>query len=139
MFFRPFLVASATEGPCNTATDLAREDISEGWTGLPVRLALKIVDSNCNPLAGAVVKIWHTNIAGTYSGQTPNNAFCLKDQSYATMDFMRGVQTTSSAGVVYFDTCYPGWYPGRTTHIHFKVLLDARVRTGRVLRQGVGR
>src|SRR5262245_26474566 len=49
------LVATTTEGPCTTATDLVREDISEGWTGLPVRFALKVVDSSCNPLAGATV------------------------------------------------------------------------------------
>jgi protocatechuate 3,4-dioxygenase beta subunit len=115
------LVSTTTEGPCNTATDLDREDISEGWTGLPVRLALKVVDSSCNPLAGAVVKIWHTNILGSYSGQTPSNSFCLKQQSYATMDFMRGVRTTSSAGIVYFDTVFPGWYPGRAIHIHFQI------------------
>ena len=24
-----------------------------------------------------------------------------------------------------FATIYPGWYPGRTPHIHFKVFLDA--------------
>jgi protocatechuate 3,4-dioxygenase beta subunit len=26
---------------------------------------------------------------------------------------------------VRFVTIYPGWYPGRTPHIHFKVFLDA--------------
>ena len=115
------IVASTTAGPCTTATDLAREDISEGWTGLPVRLALKVVDGNCNALGGATVKIWHTNIVGSYSGQTPNNAFCVLQPQFASMDFMRGVQTTSSAGIVYFDTCYPGWYPGRAIHFHFQI------------------
>jgi protocatechuate 3,4-dioxygenase beta subunit len=86
-----------------------------------MRLALKVVDSSCTPLAGAVVKIWHTNIVGSYSGQTPSNGFCLKDQAYSSMNFMRGVRTTSSAGVVYFDSCYPGWYPGRAIHIHFQI------------------
>jgi protocatechuate 3,4-dioxygenase beta subunit len=119
------LVASTTEGPCTTATDLVREDVSEGWTGLPVRLALKVVDTSCQPLAGADVKIWHTNIVGSYSGQTPNNGFCLEQSSFATMNFMRGVQTTNSAGVVYFDTCYPGWYPGRAIHIHFQIKMGA--------------
>jgi protocatechuate 3,4-dioxygenase beta subunit len=115
------LVASTTQGPCTTATDLAREDVSEGWAGLPVRLALKVVNSSCTPLAGATVKIWHTNVGGSYSGQTPNNAMCLETQSYSAMNFMRGVQTTSSAGIVYFDTCFPGWYMGRAIHIHFQI------------------
>jgi protocatechuate 3,4-dioxygenase beta subunit len=115
------IVAATTAGPCTTASDLAREDVSEGWTGLPVRLALRVIDAACNPVVGAVVKIWHTNISGSYSGATPNNAFCLKQASYSSMNFFRGVQTTNASGVVYFDTCYPGWYPGRAIHIHFQV------------------
>jgi protocatechuate 3,4-dioxygenase beta subunit len=115
------LVASTTAGPCTTATELAREDVSEGNTGLPMRLAIRVVDSACNPIAGATVIIWHTNIEGSYSGQTPNNAFCLMNQAYSAVNFFRGVQTTNAAGIVYFDTCYPGWYPGRAIHVHFQV------------------
>lgn len=116
------LVATTTDGPCTTTTDLDREDISEGWTGLPVRLALRVVDAaNCTPLAGVTIKIWHTNIEGSYSGQTPNNGMCLKSQSYAANNFFRGVQTTDDEGVAYFDTCFPGWYRGRAVHIHFQV------------------
>jgi protocatechuate 3,4-dioxygenase beta subunit len=34
---------------------------------------------------------------------------------------------------VSFETIYPGWYAGRATHIHFKVLLDDRnVLTGQM-------
>jgi protocatechuate 3,4-dioxygenase beta subunit len=117
------LVVSTTEGPCTTATDLEREDISEGLTGLPVRLALRVIDSSCTPIAGAVVKIWHTNAEGSYSGVTPNPNMCLATQSYASMNFMRGVQTTDANGVVYFDTCFPGWYSGRAIHIHFQVMI----------------
>jgi protocatechuate 3,4-dioxygenase beta subunit len=35
----------------------------------------------------------------------------------------RGVQMTDSNGEVAFTTVYPGWYPGRATHIHFRVYL----------------
>lgn len=115
------IVAATTLGPCTTANDLLREDVSEGWTGLPLRLALRLVDSACQVLPGATVKIWHTNIEGSYSGQTPNNGLCLQQPSYASADFFRGVQTTDAAGIVYFDTCFPGWYPGRAIHIHFQV------------------
>ncbi|HLL25270.1 MAG TPA: hypothetical protein VK427_24210 [Kofleriaceae bacterium] len=115
------VVASTTDGPCTTPSDLSRGDISEGWGGLPMRLALRIVDASCNPVAGAIVKVWHTNIGGSYSGATPNNGLCLKQPSYASLNFHRGVQTTNRAGVVYFDTCFPGWYPGRAIHIHFQV------------------
>src|SRR5262245_18487814 len=120
------LVATTTQGPCTTEDDLLREDVSEGWTGLPVRLALRVVDSSCNPLPGATVKIWHTNLEGSYSGQTPNNGMCLKDQAYASQNFHRGIQITDADGTVFFDTCFPGWYRGRAIHIHFQVKDDTR-------------
>jgi protocatechuate 3,4-dioxygenase beta subunit len=37
---------------------------------------------------------------------------------------MRGTQFTAADGTVEFSTVYPGWYPGRTPHIHVKVFLD---------------
>ncbi|MGD9765826.1 MAG: protocatechuate 3,4-dioxygenase [Candidatus Binatia bacterium] len=115
------LVASATAGPCTTETDIVRQDISERWGGLPLRLALKIVDASCTPLGGVRVRIWHTNREGSYSGQTPYNRICLQRPSYATANFFRGVQTTAADGTVFFDTCFPGWYGGRAVHIHFQV------------------
>ncbi|MBX3159749.1 MAG: protocatechuate 3,4-dioxygenase [Deltaproteobacteria bacterium] len=116
------LIATTTEGPCTTATGLAREDVSEGLTGLPVRLALKIVDASCAPLAGATVKIWHTNLEGSYSGETPNPNMCLTTSAYSAQNFMRGTQVTAADGTAFFDTCFPGWYRGRAVHIHIQVL-----------------
>lgn len=120
------LVATTTAGPCSTATHLDREDVSEGWTGLPMRLGIRVVDTDCQPLAGAMVRIWHTNAGGSYSGQTPRNDFCLLDQDYARDDFFRGERTTSDDGVVWFDSCLPGWYPGRAIHVHFDVVQGGR-------------
>jgi protocatechuate 3,4-dioxygenase beta subunit len=37
--------------------------------------------------------------------------------------FLRGVQLTSAQGLAEFETIYPGWYQGRTIHIHMKVHL----------------
>jgi protocatechuate 3,4-dioxygenase beta subunit len=34
---------------------------------------------------------------------------------------LRGAQRTDAAGLAQFDTIYPGWYQGRTPHIHVKV------------------
>lgn len=124
------LVATTTEGPCNTSKSLVREDISEGLTGLPVRLALKVVDSSCTPIANASVKIWSTRPDGIYTGETPNPSFCSENnQAAIATDAMRGVQVTDADGEVFFDTCYPGWYPGRAIHIHFLVTVGgARTR-----------
>ncbi len=35
--------------------------------------------------------------------------------------FLRGSQITDASGLVQFESIYPGWYPGRAVHIHFKV------------------
>jgi hypothetical protein len=44
----------------------------------------------------------------------------------ATVDetYLRGTQVTNAERVVEFVTIYPGWYSGRTVHIHCKVHLD---------------
>ncbi len=115
------LVATTTEGPCTTADDQEREDISEAYSGLPVRLVLQVVDTQCQPLTNVTVEVWHSNTEGSYSGDTPNNNMCLQQQSYASEDFFRGIQSTDDDGEVYFDTCFPGWYRSRAVHLHFQV------------------
>jgi protocatechuate 3,4-dioxygenase beta subunit len=127
------LATAATEGPCTEEADQVRQDISEGYTGLPVRLALRVVDSSCTPIAGAKVKVWHTQITGSYSGNTPNNGMCLKDQADASKHYFRGAQTTDESGRVDFDTCFPGWYRGRCIHIHFTVSLNGRSFTSQLV------
>jgi protocatechuate 3,4-dioxygenase beta subunit len=37
------------------------------------------------------------------------------------LTFLRGIQMTGWDGTVRFRTVFPGFYPGRTNHIHFKV------------------
>ncbi len=39
-------------------------------------------------------------------------------------NFRRGLQLTNADGVVEFQTIYPGWYRGRTVHIHRMVHTD---------------
>lgn len=34
---------------------------------------------------------------------------------------------TGDSGIAHFDTIYPGWYRGRTAHIHYKVFLEDRM------------
>lgn len=119
------LIGATTLGPCIVEEEFDREDVSEGWDGVPLRLGLKIVDGACNPIVGAKVKIWHTSYSGSYSGETPHNDTCLMNQDYASQNFFRGNQTTDENGVVFFDTCFPGWYPGRVIHIHFQVIVNS--------------
>jgi protocatechuate 3,4-dioxygenase beta subunit len=116
------LVCATTAGPC-TAPTTSRVDVSDGLVGLPVRLALKIVRADtCAPVQGAVVEIWHTQRTGVYSGQTPSPGFCSGGDAEApTKNYFRGTQTSDANGRVDFDTCFPGWYPGRCIHIHVSV------------------
>jgi len=127
------LLVAATEGPCTEAGDLERKDVSEGYTGLPMRLALRVVDGSCAPLSNAKVKIWHTQVTGSYSGNTPNARMCLKDQADSAKHYFRGVQYTDAQGRVDFDSCFPGWYQGRCIHIHFTVTANGRSFTSQII------
>lgn len=126
----PLLVCETTAGPC-TAPAPDRVDVSEGRPGLPVRLVLKLVTAEtCAPIAGAVVEIWHTQTSGVYSGQTPSPGFCSGgDADAPNHSYFRGTQTSGANGRVAFDTCFPGWYPGRAIHIHFSVTIAGTRRT----------
>ncbi len=82
---------------------------------MPLRLAVRVRGADaCEALENAVVDIWHADAGGTYSG--------FEDGAGET--FLRGAQVTDRDGIVEFKTIYPGWYPGRTTHIHAKVHVD---------------
>lgn len=112
---------SLTEGPYFVDEDLNRRDIrldTDGsiQPGLPLSLAINVsqlVDCNPVPLTGAYVDIWHCNAAGVYSDIAQQNA--------SGRTFLRGYQSTDRHGNVYFLTIYPGWYQGRSVHIHVKV------------------
>jgi protocatechuate 3,4-dioxygenase beta subunit len=86
-----------------------------------MRLSLLVVDEDCLPIEGAKVKVWHTQISGSYSGDPPTEYPCLLDPVDITKHYFRGVQTTDDAGRVDFDSCFPGWYPVRAIHIHFTI------------------
>jgi protocatechuate 3,4-dioxygenase beta subunit len=47
----------------------------------------------------------------------------VTDRSFDTTgeDWLRGYQVADADGRVVFRTIYPGWYQGRTIHIHFKI------------------
>lgn len=114
------LTCAMTLGPCYGET-MERQDISEGVDGLPVRLALRIVDDNCAPVAGAVVDIWHAAPNGLYSGRDTDEMCTNGNAAALAGRWFRGYGTTDTNGRVDFDTCFPGWYTSRAIHIHFQV------------------
>ncbi len=112
------LYPEQTAGPFYLDLDLLRRDITEGKPGEPLRVELLVQGKNCAPLKDVAVDLWHCDAAGVYSGFA--NQLGGLDTSGDT--FLRGTQVTDGEGFAVFDTIYPGWYPGRTTHMHFRVL-----------------
>jgi protocatechuate 3,4-dioxygenase beta subunit len=111
-----------TEGPYYLDLDLLRRDIAEGRPGTPLTVAIQVLGAvGCAPLKGVAVDIWHCDAGGVYSGYPGQ----LGGLNTAGQRFLRGTQVTDEEGRVRFETLYPGWYPGRTTHIHFKVHLSS--------------
>lgn len=114
------LTPEMTEGPYYLDGDKVRRDIREGRPGTRLDLATTVVDvSTCKPINGALVDIWHCDAGGTYSG------FAQEGTDGKT--FMRGIQRTNKSGLATFVTVYPGWYSGRTVHIHVQVSLGGNV------------
>jgi len=113
-----------TEGPYFVDERLNRSDIRSDPTdgrvrpGTPLALTLlvsRLGAGDCQPLPGAQVDIWHCDALGVYSD--------VQDPGFNTIGqkFFRGYQITDAHGSARFVTVYPGWYPDRTVHIHFKI------------------
>ena len=133
-----------TEGPYFVDERLDRSDIradpADGSVSAGLPLALNLVISSvaagtCAPLAGAMVDVWHCDVAGAYSD--------ARDPGFNTLGrkFLRGYQVADAAGRVRFTTIYPGWYDGRTNQTRNKGgiivgdgdLLAALIMAGRKL------
>jgi protocatechuate 3,4-dioxygenase beta subunit len=114
-----------TQGPYFVDEKLHRSDIRSDPTdgsvkqGTPLRLRFRVSElkgNACTPLSGATVDVWHCDALGVYSD--------AQDQFFGNTKgkkFLRGYQVTDAAGGAEFLTIYPGWYQGRTVHIHFKI------------------
>lgn len=118
-----------TEGPYFVDKQLERADIRvEPSTGVPsagvpltiafsVASVASVASNACEPLPDAVVDIWQCDADGVYSGV--NDA--MSGNNTAGKKFLRGFLKTNRNGQATFTTVYPGWYPGRAVHIHFKI------------------
>jgi protocatechuate 3,4-dioxygenase beta subunit len=113
------LTPEMTEGPYYIVGEKLRRNITDGRPGTRLDLRLSVVDATtCRPIKGAIVDIWHADAGGVYSGF---------GAGASSRTFMRGVQRTDAGGLAQFRTVYPGWYQGRTVHIHVKVHVGGNV------------
>ena len=122
---------------------------------MPLAIVLTVQNANsCEPIRNADVEIWHCDAEGIYSGYESLSAgpgTTPGEQPSApppgggpagggghpepTDDerYLRGHQKSDKDGRVRFLTVFPGWYRGRTPHIHLKVHVGgAVVHTGQV-------
>ncbi|KAL1702519.1 Intradiol ring-cleavage dioxygenase [Schizophyllum commune] len=108
-----------TEGPYYINDEYVRQDIRETQEGVNVLLDVGILDTEtCEPVSNAFVEIWHANSTGVYGG------YSGADNAINTETFLRGGYFTNDEGIVELTTTYPGYYQGRTAHIHTMVHLD---------------
>lgn len=68
---------------------------------------------NCEPLAGALVEVWQADARGDYTqvGAKQDDPGCL----------LRASLRCDAEGRYSFRTVFPGEYPGRPRHIHYRV------------------
>ena len=123
------LTPEQTEGPYYIDVDKIRADIREDRPGVPLRVGARVLDADrCTPVKDAVFEIWHCDALGVYSGFEqasrgrggPGGGSSGTDQTR----YLRGAQVTNADGIAVITTIYPGWYQGRTAHIHAKVQLS---------------
>jgi len=97
---------SQTEGPYYTPRTPQKRDFRADAAGEGITLTGFVIDRRCQPVANAVVDLWHADARGAYD----NSGYRL-----------RGYQLTDAQGRYVFETIMPGLYPGRTRHFHVKV------------------
>lgn len=123
------LTPEVTEGPYFVDNQLNRADIRGGRTGQILNLNFNIYNANssgCEALSGVQLDIWHCDAIGYYSGVSSNGG---ANSGTLGQNWLRGYQVSNDSGNVSFVTVYPGWYSGRTTHIHIKARLYNGSRT----------
>ena len=117
------LTPEATEGPYWVDYSVSRRNITQGKAGMPLVIRFTVLNARtCKPIKNADVEIWHCDALGNYSAVNG-----------ASSRFLRGHQKSNAAGKAEFLTIFPGWYRGRTPHIHMKVYVGGNeVHTGQI-------
>ena len=133
------LWAEQDEGPYHRDAQPIRRDVVEDRDGVALQLGIRLARDGDAPQRGATVEIWQCDALGRYSGFPPPGSSVVvsaqtapRGEYLADQTFLRGRQRTDTAGMVEFGTIYPGWYPGRTVHIHLMVQIGDAVFTSQL-------
>ncbi len=108
--------------PLDTDNDLLI--LNNGMTpavGEVTHLSGRVLDLRGEPVRNAVVEIWQVDGRGVYLHSGSSNAE-RRDANFQGF----GRFLTGSTGEYYFRTVKPIPYPGRTSHIHFKIRKSGR-------------
>jgi protocatechuate 3,4-dioxygenase beta subunit len=106
---------SQTEGPFFTPSSPLRTSLAEaGSKAQPLVVSGRVLSPQCQPLANALVDVWHADEDGEYD-----------NRGYR----YRGHQFTDSEGRYHFESIVPALYPGRARHYHLKI----QPKGGRIL------
>lgn len=97
---------SLTEGPYYKANSPERNDIAEGQEGESLVVEGYVLNTDCEPIAGAWLDFWQAGADGNYDLVGYN---------------LRGHQYTDEMGRFRLESVIPARYSGRTPHIHLKV------------------
>ena len=110
----PYFVDDSATG-YERSNILSNLDGTSTQTGVPLTLTLYVYDSEngCAAMQGVQVDIWQCNASGVYSAESA--------ESTTSESWLRGYQLTDANGMVQFTTIIPGWYSGRTNHIHLRL------------------
>jgi protocatechuate 3,4-dioxygenase beta subunit len=131
--------AEQDEGPYHRDAQPRRRDVVEDREGVALQLGIRLAcDNNDTPPQRAIVEIWQCDALGRYSGFPPPGPAIVTAENAPRVEylpdqtFLRGRQSSDGAGMVEFRTIYPGWYPGRTVHVHLMVRIDDAVLTSQL-------
>lgn len=149
------LTKETAEGPFYLDYDKHRVDITEGKKGTPLDLRIQVRNAeDGKPLSNVAIDIWQCDPMGLYSsyeesegmggdGPPPTGPIVPRDptdtaETMAALHlpptskttYLRGFQMTDKNGWVRFKSIVPGWYQGRTVHIHCKVHEDGNFLNG---------
>ena len=104
----PFFVKDAPlqSDLCSAASEAERLTVSG-----------RVLDGDCKPLAGAVIEIWQADVKGEYSQVS-------RDRKDDPRCLLRATLKTGADGRYAFRTVQPGEYPGRPSHIHYRVSMN---------------